>query len=186
MRVASKAQNFRLWTSGAYGNRLRAWRTVAEWQRSGFTGRVALRYVGAAGGPCVYDLKPEEVVPRALLLATLGWDLGLMMVNEGAPDHRILLQGELYNGALNTGEVDRFEFSTVRSQMRDALRVERRVVSGVSARLLLRDLLSPGSQHDLLHLLERFPGHVLEISVYEGYLGDVPRRNALVWEIRDY
>lgn len=185
MIVRSKAENFRLWIAGAYGNRLRAWRTREAWEASGYDGPVVLRYLGAGGGPCVYDLRPTEVPDVLADLRRRGFDSGLVMFNEGAPDHRIRLQGELFNGAL-PGGVDRFEFSTARAQMRDALRIERRTTVGAATRLLLRDLLTPASHHDLLHLLARFSDHVLELSIYDGPLGDLPRRNALVWEVRRY
>ena len=34
--ILSKSQNYRLWQGGAFGNKLRAWRTVDEWRDSGF------------------------------------------------------------------------------------------------------------------------------------------------------
>jgi hypothetical protein len=183
--VRSKAENYRLWTAGAYGNRLRAWRTEGEWRASGFSGPISVRYLGAGGGPCVYDVRPEEVPEVLSDLRRRGFDPELVTFNEGAPDDRVVLQGELFNGVVG-GEVDRFECSTVRAKMREALRRERRVLTGVATRAVLRDLLSPGSWDDLNHLLDRFPDHVIEISVYSRFLGNTPRRNALVWEIRSY
>jgi len=52
--------------------------------------------------------------------------------------------------------------------------------------LLLKLAMTPASHEDWNLLLERYPGHVLEVSVYDRCLGDTPGRNALVWEVREY
>ena len=58
--------------------------------------------------------------------------------------------------------------------------------SGLRADLLLSSVMTPSSLDDWEMLTSRFPGHVLEVSVYDRCLGDVPGRNALVWEVRRY
>lgn len=183
--VRTKEENFRLWTTGALGNRLRAWRTVEDWRRSDFGGRVSLRYLGLGGGFCRYDLRPGEVdgVLREWLGA--GAELGKVMVNEGAPDEAIVVQGEYLNDVL-PGAVEAFAYSRVRTKMRDALAAERIEVPGLAGRFLLRAAMTPSSWADFDALLERYPGHVLEVSVYSRCLGDLRGRNALVWEVRRY
>jgi hypothetical protein len=54
------------------------------------------------------------------------------------------------------------------------------------ASLLIREAMTPSSYDDWLMLIDRYPGHVLEVSIYDRCLGDVPGRNALVWEVRRY
>jgi hypothetical protein len=46
--------------------------------------------------------------------------------------------------------------------------------------------MTPSSYADLEVLLERYPDHVFEISVWASCLGDTPGRNAIIWEIRRY
>jgi hypothetical protein len=47
--------------------------------------------------------------------------------------------------------------------------------------------MTPSSWADFEALLELYPSHVLEVSVYAGTtVGDVPGRNAVVWEVRRY
>jgi len=46
--------------------------------------------------------------------------------------------------------------------------------------------MTPSSHDDWNELLERYPGHVLEVSIYDRCLGDLPNRNSLVWEVRKY
>lgn len=183
--ILSKAENFRLWTSGAFGNRLRAWRSYEAWERSGFPGRVVLRYLGAGGGPCVYDVPRGEVFGELAALAYDGWDVRRIMINEAAPDHAVALQGEFLDLAPD-GRSDYFLHSFVRAHMRPALARQRIVSTGLRTRALLRGCMTPSSYADFEAVLERCPGHVVELSVYRRCLGDVPGRNALVWEVRRY
>jgi hypothetical protein len=188
--VLDKVQNYVLWQGGAYGNRLRAWRMVAAWRAAGAPGPVTLRTLGAGGGPCAYDVPADavaDVVAEWILLR--GVALAEIMVNESAPDATVVIQGEylndlvtvdgqLYDGALL--------YSMKKLKMRDALRADGAPVYGWQGRLLLRGAMTPSSWADFETLLERYPGHVLEVSVYSSCLGDVSGRNALVWEVRRY
>ena len=111
-----------------------------------------------------------------------------MMVNEQAPDG-LLIQGEYRNQIVDMyGEPHYaiFFYSTVQKQMREALATASATVYDLRAYLLLRYYMSPESHDDWLMLLEQYPNHVLEVSVYDTFLGDSPRQNALVWEIRKY
>ncbi len=189
--VSSKSQNHRLWQSGAFGNKLRAWRTLSEWRQSGHAGMVALRTLlpWGGGGPCIYDLEPDSVESRyRSLLAEV--EAEHVVICEAAPAEVAILQGEFLNRVYDRGDGtfgwDYFYCSRARMQMRDSLRAEPRVVEGLASRLLIQDAMTPGSWQDFQVLLDRYPDHVLEVSIYDRCLGDVPGRNALVWEVRRY
>lgn len=189
--VLSKKQNYRLWRSGAFGNKLRAWCPVEEWRASGFEGRVVLRTLLGNGGKglCQYQLLPDEVEPVVASWLGKGVPIGAIMVNESAPDGAMVLQGEYLNDVyVLDGEVrwGYFLHSFVKAQMRDALNEKSEVAQGLVADLLLRRAMTPSSYDDWRLLLDRYPGHVFEVSVYGHCLGDVPGRNALVWEVRRY
>jgi hypothetical protein len=183
--ILTKQQNYRLWQSGAFGNKLRAWRTVEEWRASGFAGLVALRtLLPAGGGPCAYNLTRD----RAIRLVN-EWDVSgivpyqSIMVNEAAPDEAVLLQGEYLNDAIALGY---FLHSRVTKHMREALGLRSETTYGLHSDFILREAMTPSSYDDWQILIERYPGHVFEVSIYDRCLGDIPNRNALVWEIRRY
>ena len=187
--VLSKALNYQLWRSGAYGCKLRSWRTVEEWEASGFSGLVALRILAGGGGPCWYDLQPVDVRFCLRQLAARGFSLDRFTVDEAAPARDVVLQGEYLNDVyvLGGGVVHcHLHYSRARAQMRDALALAPEEASGMSADLLLSSVMTPSSLDDWKLLTGRYPGHVLEVSVYGSCLGDVPGRNALVWEVRRY
>jgi len=191
MSVLTKAENYRRWTSGRFGNRLRAWRTVDAWnldrRHGGFSGQVSLRYLGLGGGGwCAYDVEAQEVPRVVAEWEEQGADARLIMVNESAPDASILIQGEFLNAVRDHVWVEGFTYSRKRLKMRQALQLDRQYASGRWARYLLRAEMSPSSWSDFEELLALYPGHVLEVSVYGRPLGDTPGRNALVWEVRKY
>lgn len=182
--VLSKEQNYRLWKAGMYGNRLRTWRTHEEYLASGFGGHIVLRYLGAAGGGwCRYNVPPERVRDVLAEFVGEGADPKLVMYNEAAPDKKVRVQGELWNGG---DQWNHFFHSFARMHMRPALITAPQTSSGLRTEHLLRSNMTPSSYEDLNVLRERFLDHVFEISIYDVCLGDTPGRNSLVWEIRRY
>jgi hypothetical protein len=188
--VLTKSQNYRLWQGGAYGNKLRAWRSVAEWKASGFSGMVVLRILmSQGGGPCRYNLRPDEVEPIVAEWIAQGITQDQIMVNEGASDLSVLVQGEYLNSVYSGfGHAcwGYFIYSRVKAQMRDALKAASAVIHGLQTDHLLKSTMTPSSYSDWLLLLQQYPNHALEVSIYEKCLGDIPGRNALVWEVRKY
>jgi hypothetical protein len=186
--VLTKRQNYQLWQSGAFGNKLRAWRTAEEWRNSGFAGLVVLRSLMDGGGPCEYNLTPEMAEVSIRRWFSEGHPSDRIMVNEAAPDSMVLLQGEYLNDIHLGGSScwGYFHYSRVKMQMRDALKEAPEMAQGLRSDLMLRLAMTPASYDDWLLLLDRYHGHVFEVSIYGVCLGDVPGRNALVWEVRKY
>jgi hypothetical protein len=189
MPILTKKQNYRLWQGGEFGNKLRAWRTIDEWRASGFAGLVALRVLGVGGGgPCAYDVLPNEVEGMVGYWGTFGVPRSWIMINEMGPGGEIL-QGEYLNDIyVIDGEArwGYFLHSRASVPMREALRAAPQIAHGLRADLLIREAMTPSSYEDWRLLLDCYSGHVLEVSIYDRCLGDIPGRNALVWEIRKY
>ena len=187
MNVLTKQQNYRLWRSGAFGNKLRSWRYV-DWQPSLFNGSVALRaLLRNGGGPCCYDLAPEHVGVYAQVWNEQGIPFECMMVNEMAPSDILLLQGEYLNDIHSFGSCwGYFLHSRIQKPMRIALERHPEIAQGLRADLLIREAMTPSTHDDWQMLLEQYPGHVFEVSIFDRCLGDTPNRNALVWEVRKY
>jgi hypothetical protein len=187
--VLTKRQNYRLWQGGAFGNKLRAWETLDAWRASRTPGPVAIRVrEGLGGGLCLYDVFPADGLHISLAAQVAGVSWDSLMANEMAP-HTEILQGEYLNDVCTIDgeiQVGHFFHSRVRLRMRDALKVAPQVAHGLRADLMIREAMTPASYEDWRELLVRYPGHVLEVSIYENCLGDLPHRNALVWEVRKY
>ena len=185
--VKSKKQNYALWQNGFFGNKLRAWRSFDEWKKSGFNGNVALRVLGQTGaGYCSYDNQPEDVEEAINSFVSLGYRFEDVMINEMAPSYELILQGEYSNEFLLSHGRGYFLYSFSKNHMRDALKYDSKVAVGLMADLLIKNSMTPSSHDDWLLLIDRYPEHVFEVSIFEKCLGDIPGRNTLVWEIRKY
>jgi hypothetical protein len=184
--ITNKIQNYRLWQSGAFGNKLHMWRSVEDWRRSGFMGKVVLRIIQGRGGVCCYNLEPDEVDKKVVEWVSKAYPLDAIMVNEAAPDRDVILQGEYLNGALGDRPPGYFQYSLLAAHMRTALYVKSYHAFGLRSDMLLRGAMTPSSYADWQALLDQYPNHVLEVSIYNRCLGDIPGRNALVWEVRTY
>lgn len=189
--MTTKKLSYRGFQAGAYGNKLRDWRSVGEWEQSGFTGLVSLRTVqaSAGNGPCIYNVPPGRVLDEVSALVKSGVDPGNIVVGEMAPNDLVLLQGEYRNGPyLSGGEgvCGELLYSWVQRPMREALAAQRLTATGLAATDLLQRVMTPSSYSDWEVLLEKYPDHVLEVSTYRRSIGNTPWRNTIVWEVRRY
>jgi len=158
--ITDKRKNYAAWTAGGFGNRLRAWPSITEFEQSETCCTVSMRYL-EPGGPCFYDVAREEL--RATLkkgYIAMGFDPTKVMVNESAPDESVSMQGEFFNDVAQ-GVTEGFLFSTAKLKMRDALAHDSTWVSGMLGRAFLRSVMTPSSWSDFEVLLEQYPGHIL-------------------------
>jgi hypothetical protein len=183
--IRSKAQNYLLYEAGAYGNKLRTWTRFQDIERSGYGGRIVMRYQGVAGGAQYPRLGEQltlaEVRDALATWTKLGAQLEAVAYNEAAPDHALLIQGEVM---LSTEHIS-FFCSDEKTTMRKALQRGQQI-DGVRALCLLRQHLFPSSWEDIQELLERFPDSVIEFSAFAHAVGFLRNRNTVIWEVRNY
>jgi hypothetical protein len=180
--LSNKRSSVAVFMRGGFGNKLRAWDTVAKFECEGSPcENVTLMYKTPRGGqgPCIYGVAANMVATRARELVADGWEMDRITVYETAPDHRLLINGEL-------GDDWYFFYSRLRLPMREALRKGGQHMQGLRTRHTLRSLLTPSSWADLLALRDLYSHHVIELSVYEILLGNLRARNMIAWEVRDY
>jgi hypothetical protein len=175
--IRAKAEFYRRWFAGLLGNRPRTWGTPEALLASGYTGTVSVRTVGPAGGKTRYNLTVSEAVEAAR-----DWP-GKPTFNESAPDHVLLIQGEVTR---SVGGLYLRYSTTPGMKMNEAMRLDAHDASGLTAKLLLDHFLWPASRDDLDALLDAYPDHVVEFSAHGCACGDQPHRNMLVWEVRAY
>lgn len=169
-------------TAGLWGNRLKIWPLEEFVDEGNPSARYVLRYLGSAGGAwCFYHLMVDQIPEYVKRIISEGGDPSLITVNLQAPPHLSTFNAEY----LNEGKGYLF-YSTAALPMREALRIYPQHTDGFRARCLLRHFLSPASYSDFEPILESYPDHVIEISAFSCHLGDLPGRNAIVWEVRQY
>jgi len=181
--ITSKTQMYKLLKDGTFGNRFRIWDTEEEFKAAvdaGFDWLVGVRVVGVPGLPYFHQKTYEEAIEiGARLKAEYGFPVRYY---EASPDQHITIQGEFVEADMGP----MLEWSTVKTHMRAAFAAERLMAFGPGARLILRHTLSEGSYHDFLALGELFPDAIIEFTAYDIFVGDIPGRNAVIWEVRHY
>jgi len=186
--VATKSESTRLMQAGLLGNALPSWDVPtfrAEvvphvLQDMTFGLRASRRSLGGSGA-YVHWLTPVEVERTVARFEADGTPSDSLCVQKCAPDHRLTLNAEY-----SEDPIPYLYYSRLRLPMREALRQGGQEARGLAARMILKQVLTESSLADLDALVEQYPGHVIEFSAFEGSLGPIPGRNAVVWEARQY
>lgn len=185
LALSTKKDFFPIWHAGRLGTKLRSWPRLQDVPKD-LPVPVMFRDKRIGGGLClVVPRDKAEAVEKSLLLRT---PPPILEFNECAPDDRAVLQGEVCEtpeGLYALLDIRPPEDQGKMLRMRDVL-PRAKEYKGLAALHLLRRFLSPASCGDLFELLELFPSHVVELTVYNRHLGAWPGRNTIIWEVRLY
>lgn len=182
MKVKTKAENYRLYDAGVFGNKMRSWNSIDEVRQSDYPGTVGMRYKVRNVGFCTYNLTLDEAEVTLADWVSKGVDGKLISYVEYSPEYLLLLQGELMLS-------DRgwyLHYSREKAPMREALSKQSYDAYGLAAIDLLRRTLTLPSYEDVMLLFEIFPDSIVEFSTFSRNLGILPRRNTIIWEVRNY
>jgi hypothetical protein len=182
LKITSKSQYYELASRGIFGNKFRTWNTIEEYQNSGFTGPT--RFRSKVPGSAFFTTAPPfygDVVRRAYeKLISRGARSGDLIFCEAAPEEFLTFQGELtrdWAGRLQ------LSWSTEPGITNREAMTRARRSSGLEGALMLGHYLDPGDHDDLMQMLDDYPDHVVEFSVYSKAAGILDRR-MIVWEVR--
>jgi len=181
MDIKNKIESFRRWHAGLFGNKLRTWDAPDQISASGYQGTVSMRYKAEGGGFCAYEVPLGQIGGIISAWKDRGAKEELITYNESAPDHLLVVQGEI---SVNPSYI--LFYSYEKEKMRNALRNGGRHAYGLEAKLILEGSMTPSSFSDLQALLELYPDSIIEFSTYSICLGDRPGRNTVIWEVRNY
>lgn len=177
--VTNKADFYRRFYAGEFGNHGPMWSSLDAWRKSGYADPIAIRTL-RPGGRCDYNIPADQVDERTSEFIKQGWpELNWSAM---APTHRTIVQGE---ACLLPGGLSLF-VSRELLPMRDALRVGGKHVNGVMATALLRGACDPDSYDQIQNLLDSYENHVVEFSVFGCCWGVIDNRNTVIWEVRRY
>lgn len=181
--VRSKRESYSRLIRGDFGNTVPVWFDLDVWEREG-RGLMPTWGVRSmtAGGPCRLHTPADQVRATAdAFLATGHVPNVSPMISNVATATLAVDVWDAPGGLTVTGaEHPAREFNWREMMKRPA------AWRGLAARHVLSRHLNPSSLADLYAVLDRFPGHVVELSALPVCYGTVPGRNAVVWEVRDY
>jgi hypothetical protein len=130
----------------------------------------------------VTHVPADKVANRVEEWVAHGVESELITFHESMPDDDLLIQGEVTR---NVGGLDLTYSLEPGLSMRDAMR-HAQTASRLRAHLILNEFLDANSRDDLSLLLELYPDAVIEFGTYGRAVGTLPRRNTVIWEVRDY
>lgn len=206
MAIIEKARFREMWLAGKFGNKPRHWQSYQEIIDAGYTGNVSFRIHTPDSKHTRYGV-PVSCIPVTLdELTAAGVDPEQVWFNESAPDDRLVLQGEYFDGQIGPMLFDRcLDYSRAKTQMKTAMRLPlvpdepdwmrkiseycdliRSQTTGLQTEMLLKSVMNENSWEDFNELRLLYPGHIIEFSVYDHCVGDCPHRNTLIWEVRLY
>lgn len=181
--ISSKSEFLKLWNAGRLGNKLRTWASVGE--AEGYDGLFSIRDGRPDSNLARYLVPRDKVTENVEAMRLLGArDVYFV---EMAPDHRLVLQGEYINGNLRgvggSHVLNKYlMYSREQTQMK---RVKKWLhLEGAASLALLRQHMDGNSWDDFQDLQDRYPDHTIEFGVYECFVGNLPGRNTIIWEVR--
>ncbi len=181
MLVRTKRDYYRRWLDNEFGNRLQCWNSWEEVPDT-FIGRIGIRNRVAGSPFCCYDLTIDQVPGMIQEFLSRGCLYSDMTFGEAAPDQNITFQCEV----IRSTDFYSMHYSLHKSQMRTALRLAGQYAEGLLAQQLMKHFCDYDSYEHIMALFERYQNHALEFSCYSKFVGNVPRRNTLIWEVRHY
>lgn len=184
--VTSKRQMYRLLTEGAFGNTIPQFFSYESWVNSLEYSRYriwGIRSLRAGGGPCRLNCPREEVLDTISRseFASAGVNISAMM--------DVVTRVKLWCEVVETETglaVYGIENPPRDGSWRELMGKHGVQYTGLTARNLLRRSLNGSSLADLRELLDKYPGHVVELSACSSNVGTIPGRNAIIWEVRKY
>lgn len=181
--IDTKERMYQMLAAGVFGNTTRQHFSVEDWRASGEADRYQWWGVRslAVGGPCRLNCPREEV---AATVKEFGCKVNISVMLDRIC--AVTLWADIYDSESDGLVVRGIEYPPQNGSWRALMPGHAKEFSGIVARNLLRKHLNANSLDDLQMLLERWPGHVIEISALERCLGIFPDRNTVVWEVRMY
>lgn len=182
-RIDTKKEYYLLYEEGLLGNKALTWKSYDEILKSGWKGPICIRSSsGTVRKNVRYNVPLEKAEEEISKMSRDGIKKQDMAFNQSMPDKNLLIQGELSL----TEHGLYILYTLVKKPMNLALKEQSFHSWGLKARLLLESHLWPSSLSDIYSLFELFPDSVIEFSAYRFPVGDIPGRNTIIWEVRNY
>ena len=175
--VNTKSNFVKRFTAGEFGNRTPIWNSLEEFQQS-------RQYKQQKNLYCLRSYKPSDqtLYQQTREEIERAYNPEKHYITQRAPPKGVVIQGEvIYNHKGLVGFV-----SFVKDTMKPSLAAGGFELTGLELLQTLRRYMDISSYEWLQHLINSYPGHTIEFSVFVKYIGNIPRRNTIFWEVRRY
>lgn len=181
--VNTKRDFAKRYANGEFGNRTRTWTSIKSMLEDSPPHHSSLYHIRnkVAGGVTFYDVPGEDLCDKWEAVMMSGYNPTDFYISEMAPTDKTLFQGEIY---YEGGEMCIFG-SRAKMTMREALKDSGKTYRGLEALSTLRVFCDHWSSLHIDHLINCYPGHVIEFSTYSQRCG-TEMLNTVIWEVRNY
>jgi len=182
--IDTKDECYALYNNNIFGNRAFAWNSYNDLLKSDWKGQVCIRgkRTQIARKKVVYNIHLNEVPKIIKQFEEQGISENHLSFNQSMPDEHLIIQGEVMRTFLGLS----LWYTTKKVPMNKALAEESLYANGLKANLILETFMFPSSYSDLTALFDLFPDSVIEFSIYDVAVGNIPNRNTVIWEVRNY
>lgn len=183
MRVSDKQTMYRMLDAGAFGNTITRWYSIEDWKASGWKSDLwAIRSTTKAGDWARSGL---NIPTDSLEWVYYNW----YKTGRGAEispmvDHMLTARFQVWEGPDGLTLWGVLGHDTV--PWRKAFGELSSHWYGTTALTILREYLNENSMDDLREVLDKYDGHVVELTALDRCYGTLAHRNAVVWEVRAY
>lgn len=209
-QIKIKEECYAFYEEGFFGNKPLTWNSYEKILESGWKGNVCMRSKRGHGvdrRQTTYNIPIEKVPDEIKKWEAKGFPRESITFNQSMPDDHLLIQGE-YTDWTWSGFIDipldskvnikpqdkhlwylrqpALLYTTIKKPMNLALAEQTLRAWGLNATFLLKMNMSESSYADLQELINMFPKSTIEFSAYDISVGNIPGRNTIIWEVRDY
>ena len=184
--IKTKEEFYKAYEKGLFGNKVRTWGSYEELKNSGWKGGVCIRGQGIPRHLARYNI-PINKVQKAIKeidnhYKKRGTKRPKIKFNQAMPDEKLLIQGEVMRGTQGLYLL----YTTIKKPTNLAFAEEEIIEERIKAKMTLQRNLCPSSFSDLETLLDIYSESVIEFSTYSVNVGNIPNRNTVFWEVRNY
>lgn len=179
-KILLKEDYYLLYNSGLLGNKAITWNNFEDFLKSNHN-LVCIRSKDV-GIKTRYNIPREKAEEEMKAMFLEGCKREDLRFNQSMPDQHLSVQGEIM--ITETGLY--VLYSKLKKPMKQGLAEQSLHASGLLAAKILEHYLSPSSLSDIQALLELFPDSIIEFSAYDIPVGNLPGRNTIIWEVRNY
>jgi hypothetical protein len=186
-KIKNKKECYLLYELGFFGNKPLTWRTYEDIIDSGYSGDVVIRGRRSINRDKVkYNVSLDEAREKIRELESQGIHESDLAFNQAMPDEHLTIQGELIHNTMLPPYGLYLLYSMLKKPMNISLEEDSHEAYGLQATNLLKSSMTASSFSDMEALMEMFPESAIEFSTYDICVGNIPGRNTVIWEVRNY
>lgn len=168
---------------GLLGNKALAWNSLDEIILSGYKDPICIRPRKKSTIKVTkYDIPLENAEKEINNMINLGIKPEDIAFNQSMPNKHLLIQGEL----MITEKGLTLFYTLAKKPMNLGFQEHSAHADGLRAKMILEKYFYPSTLADIQALFENFPDSVIEFSCYNVPVGNIPGRNTVIWEVRNY